>query len=353
MLHRSFHAACLIAAAALLWHAAAPLASAQYPYGGPGGQSSGPGYVPSPPVVVGGYAPPGYGGGGGYWNGQAAALDAYSNLGLAQEQARIVREQSKQAKLETKKQTIDAMAYERAHKYGYSDEQRDLQGKKIQFALNNPPTTEIISGRTLNTLLPYLDQIMVSGKGSQTIPLDPSVVKALNVTSGEDNGNVGLLKDVNNLQWPESTLGPTQKTADELLKQATAEGQAGPVPVATLSKLRKTADALEDEVRKKFQKSEIDGGEYLEGNRYIKRVRDAIAALKQPNVGKFLSGALAPRGDTVDELVYNMSSKGLTFAPAQPGQEFAYIAAQQAFANFVWSAGTPETGFRVMVKGGY
>src|SRR6516164_1520848 len=102
----------LFAAAASALFFGAGVANAQYyPYG-PG--------VPPPPGGPTTVVAPGYGFfpyAGGYWNGQAAMLDAYGNLGVSQEQARIMREQANQAKLDTKKKTIDFMGYERANKY--------------------------------------------------------------------------------------------------------------------------------------------------------------------------------------------------------------------------------------------
>jgi hypothetical protein len=356
MLHTVARTTFLLAASAILWHLAASPAAAQYTYlpGQPYPVSGGvaPAYGGYP-----GYYPPGYGWGGygnavaGYWYGSAAVLDAYSNMGVSQEQARILREQANQAKLDTKKKAIDVMAYERANKYWYSDEVADINAKKIQFALNNPPTVEVTSGRALNTLLPYLDQMLSTGVRGPTIPVEPIVVKSLNVTSGANNGNVGLLRDIDNLPWPTSLLGKTQESLNTMLKEATYTAFKGPVPPPTITKLNKTTDALEQEVKTRFHKSEIDGGEYLEGTRFIARVRDAINALRQPNASMFLSGAFGPRGDTVDEVVYSMASKGLTFAPAQPGQEFAYIALHRGFVNFVAAAGTPDSGFRVMAKG--
>src|SRR5260370_5806159 len=82
----------VVLAGALLWHVAAGAAEAQYQYVGPTGP---PGYYPPP----GGYYP-GYGPGSavaGAWYGSAAALDAYGNLGVSQEQARIFPEPSRPA----------------------------------------------------------------------------------------------------------------------------------------------------------------------------------------------------------------------------------------------------------------
>jgi hypothetical protein len=348
MLHSSTRSLLWLAAAVLVPCLAATSAFAQYQYVPSGGP---PGYGGPP----GGYAPPGYGYppyGGGYWNGSAAALDAYANFGVSTEQARILREQSNQAKLVTKKQTIDTMAYERANKYWYTDEKIDIQAKKIQYALNNPPSQEITSGRMLNTLLPYLDQIATSPNPGPSIPVDHSVIKALNVTAGADLGNVGMLKDVGSLEWPTSLEGETQKSLDSMLQQAVSDAMSGTVKPAAISKLNKATDKLEQEVKGKLHKSEIDGGEYLEGTRFIARIRESITALKQPTAAKFLTGDFGPRGDTVDEIVLSMSSKGLTFAPSQPGQEFAYIALHRAFTTYAVAAGVPDTGFRVMVRGG-
>src|SRR5262245_58809019 len=108
----------LLTAILLVGHWAATPAHAQYVYPGPGyGGAPGPGYGP-PGYPGSGYYPPPYGGyyPGGYWYGQAAVLDAYSNLGVSQEQARVVREQANQAKLDTKVKAIDVAAYERANK---------------------------------------------------------------------------------------------------------------------------------------------------------------------------------------------------------------------------------------------
>src|SRR5262245_35124475 len=102
----------LLTVAAAAWLCAANPAAAQQPYY-PGYQGY-PGYYPPGP-----YIPPS----AGYWYGSAAALDAYGQLGLSQEQARILREQANQAKLDTRVKAVDVTAYERANKYWYSDEQ--------------------------------------------------------------------------------------------------------------------------------------------------------------------------------------------------------------------------------------
>jgi hypothetical protein len=317
-------------------------------------------YAPGASVLPGAsfVPPPGFGyypWGGGYWNGQAAMLDAYGNVGIDQEQARIMREQANQAKLVTRTKTIDVMAYERANKYWFSDEQADIQAKRVQAAMNNPPLPEVTSGRALNTLLPFLDRLNAMGKSGPPVPVDPSVVKSVNTTSGGTSGaggNAGLLREVDHLEWPVATLGANQKKLDEMLKQATYEGARGPVSPTTVSKLQKQTEALAAEVKQKFMKDEIDGGDYINANRFLDRVRQANRALSQPDITQMLGGGLGPQGTTVDQIVESMTSRGLSFVGAQPGQEGAYVAMHRAFVNAGLTAGATDTAFRVRLPGG-
>ena len=348
MLFNRWRSPLALLAAALICYFASGQAAAQY-YGMP----------PPPPGVAPGYSPyggyPGYGYvpyAGGYWQGAASAIDAYGNLGLDMEQARILREKANQAKLDTKVKSLDVAAYERANKYWFADEQVDVEGKKIQAAMNNPPMQEVISGRALNTLLSYLDRLTALGSRGPIVPLDPSVVRSINVSTGVDAGNSGLLREINSLQWPYATLGPNQKKLDDLLKQTTYEASSSRPSPTAINQLGKQTDIVQDEVKQKFYKSEIDGADYLAGNRFLDRVRQAIQALKQPNITSMLSGQICLQGSTVDQVVVNMTSKGMNFAAAQPGQEFAYVAMHRAFVNYGLACGSVDTGFRVRVGGG-
>jgi hypothetical protein len=316
-------------------------------------------YVPvagayPPGYGYGAYPPWGYGPGSraaGVWYGTAAVIDAYGNYAQSIQQANILGEQANQAHLDTKMKAIDVMAYERANKYWYSDEKADIESKKVQAAMNNPPIQEITSGRSLNVLLPFIDKQLSLGVRGPTVIVDPEIVKAMNVTSGDDGGNAGLLRDIDNLDWPPALEGENQKKLDEMLKQAAADATKKQITSAVASKLTKQADTVEKEAQKKFQKSQVDGTEYLEGLRFLERVREAIKAMKQPSITKILAGAGGPQGDTVDQVVYSMTSKGLTFAKAQPGQEGAYVAMHRAFVNFALGTGVTDTGFRVRLAG--
>jgi hypothetical protein len=301
------------------------------------------------------YAPaPAYGGypvAPGGWYGSGQALDAYANLGVSQEQARVVREQANQAKLQTKKDTIDTMEYERQHAYGYADEVADSQMKLVQRMMNNPPVLEITNGKALNVLVPYVDKLINMGKVGPDMPLDPYVVKSLNVAVGDSGGNAGMIPELNTIEWPLGLVGPEQKKLDALIQKASIEARSGPVPLMELKDIDKLTNALETSMKNKYYKSEIDAGEWLDSSRFIARLRDTTKALKSPNISRVLSGSMDVSGSTVVQVVFNMSTKGLTFAGAQPGQEGAYMAFYRGLQNFVMGAGATDTSFRMRLSG--
>src|SRR5439155_9795633 len=180
------------------------------------------------------------------------------------------------------------------------------------------------------------------------VPVDSAIVKLMVVSAGGDSGNVGLLKEMDGLDWPVALDGASQKTLDDLLKRATSDARTGgKVTNATISQINKATASIEAELTQKFRKSEIDGGDFLDGKHFLERVRDATVALKQPTTAKILSGQMAPQGDTVDQVVYSMTANGLTFARCQPGHENAYVAMQTAFVNFAMGTDRPAPGLRV------
>jgi hypothetical protein len=309
-------------------------AAAQYQYGPP----------PPPPSY---YYPPAP---GTSWVGSGQMLNAYGNLGISQEQARIMSEQAAQAKLQTKKQTIDTMGYERAHKYWYSDEKADDIAKQVQAAVNSPPLAEITSGRALNTLLTYMDQLINTGKRGPNAPLDPNIVKQLNINVG-DGGNAGMLAEFGNIEWPPILICKEQKKLDASFKTAISQAKTGKVSNAVIRDITKETEALQTVLKSRFGKDEFDASDWLDGSHFIDRISSATTALRSPNVTKVLSGQMAPTGYSVGELVENMASKGMTFARAQPGQEDAYVAVHRAMANFALGIGGDDTGFRIRLSG--
>jgi hypothetical protein len=297
---------------------------------------------------------PGYGGYGGFYPGRtggalygsAAVIDSQSNLMLDQERARVLREQANQAKLDTKRKAFDERAYERANTPSWTEEQAKIQGQILGRILSNATNMEIISGKAQNTILPYLQGLSNRGVMGPPVPLDPGLLLQVNVTAGDNDASVGLLKEVDHLDWPLVLRGPAQEKLGGQLATATDAAAMNKLTFAMFKEVSGGVDQLKAELKKQFYAEEIDGTAYLTGKRFLEKLEGSVNQLQQPGVSKFLSGSYAARGRTIPELVMNMSNQGLRFAPANPGSEPAYHALYNAMVSY--SAGAESaSGFRV------
>jgi hypothetical protein len=313
--------------------AAVPAAWGQYPY-------------PYPPPPY--YPPPGYGGfgPGNVLNGSANVINAQGNLINQQEQARIEREKVNQAKLETKKKTLDWLNYERANTWTFTDEQARNKSILLRRMLANPASGEITSGLAQNTLLPYLEQLTYKGIQGPPVPLDQGQVRQLNVTTKGGGGNVGLLRDGGKVTWPLALRGPKQEKLNELLPLAVSQTIKGTLSYQTFKQLRGGIDELTQDLKNGYYQDQIDAGSYLIGKNFLDDLRQAVGMLQKPAAAKLLDGTFAARGRTVPELVQQMTGQGLEFAPALSGTEPAYFGLQNAFT--VYAAGAQSSpGFQV------
>jgi hypothetical protein len=302
---------------------------------------------PPPYPVYPGYAPPGYGGfgPGNTLYGAANVISSSGQLFINQEQARVEREKANQAKIDTKRKTFDEMMYEKANTPTFTEEQEKTQMMIVRRLMNHPLPAEVTSGRSQNILLPYLDKLLRVGVQGPPIPLDPYMLKSINVTAGVDGANIGILKDGGKLDWPFALRGTTQKQLAPLFPKLVASAMSGDLDFGLYTKVNNGVTQLRSELNKKFQKEEIDAGDYLEGNRFMDSLASSMTAIRSPSAAKFLNGAYAATGRTVPELVYNMTSKGLKFAAATPGNEAPYYGLQNDLVSFAAGAESNQ-GFR-------
>jgi hypothetical protein len=313
----------------LAWTASA--ARAQYP----------PGYNP---YNQGGFYP---GQVGGALYGSAQVINSYGELMQQSEQARLQREQVNQAKLDTKKKTLDWRNYERANTPTYTDEQLRIQGQQLQRVLNKPMPAEVTSGKAQNIILPFLQSLTNRGIVGPPIPLDPGVVSQINVTSKAAPGaSLGLLRQGDHMEWPLVLQGPTQEKLTMQLSEATAAAARGKLNFTQFQQVSAGVEQLKSDLKKKFGAEEIDGGTYLTGKRFLESLEGAVGQLQKPGAAKFLDGSLSARGRTVQELVQNMTKQGLTFAPASPGSEPSYFSLHSAMVAYAAGAES-SPGFRV------
>jgi hypothetical protein len=213
----------------------------------------------------------------------------------------------------------------------------------LRRMMYNPVDAEIKRGDTLNLMLPYLNQLAAQGIMGPPVPFDPHLLYDVNVTvgaasTGTVEGNIGLLKNPKNLQWPLPLQGPAQEKLDELLPTAVTQTAQGKLNPKLYREVTTTMETLKEDLRKQFHKEEIDGGTYLTGKRFLDSLEESVKTLSQPGTAKLLDGSLTATGRNVPELVQNMTSKGLVFAPATPGHEASYYALHNAMVAYAGAA---------------
>jgi hypothetical protein len=274
---------------------------------------------------------------GGYNYDTGATLKGYATLGISVEQARILREQANQAKLDTRKKLVDTLAYLRANEYTFTQEQADIARKLLERVQILPTNAEIVTGKSLNILLKDLAKFNSKQLRSQTVTVDEDILKQLNVTGS--NGNLGLLRNDGQIPWPlvfddDSVLPAKDRQAIDtyaknLFLQAANNGK---LDGNTLKDLESSVSRLREDLKKKI--NVIKGPTYLEGQRFLDDLDAAVIALKRGDAAVYLdfTQKFAKGGRTVQELVDYMKSKGLSFAPAMSGDDGAYQAMQTALA---------------------
>jgi predicted ferric reductase len=96
--------------------------------------------------------------------------------------------------------------------------------------------------------------------------------------------------------------------------------------------LRVGLDKLRTQLRRNVR--ELSPSEYLEAKRFLDHFDDAVTALRQTDVGNRLASRYPLKARTVEELIKDMTAKGLQFAPALPDDREAYTVLHQALATY-------------------
>jgi hypothetical protein len=265
-------------------------------------------------------------------------LQAYGQIGLNQEQARILREQANQAKLDTRKKLVDTLAYIRANEYTFTQEQADIAKRLLERVQKTPTATEIQSGKSLNLMLADLAKFGNQPMRVPTISLDEDVLKLVNLSGPGSGGNIALLRDNGRFTWTQAfsdqnIISDKERKDIELeaqqLYQQAANGKVDPNTLKDLETGLRTARANLTK-----QISALPTGSFLEAQRFLDAFDAAVTGLKSGDVAlnldfqqKFIKG-----GKSVQELVDYLGAKGLRFAPASVGEERAYTALQAALS---------------------
>ena len=260
-------------------------------------------------------------------------INATGNYYKNVQSARLVQTQADDSRIDYRRRLIDEARYERMNMMTTEELRQQQLARDLQRALHQPPIDDITSAKALNDILNNLTSNPVRSKGPN-IPIDDEVLQRINVTSPtQTTTSVGLLKDDGNLQWPQALLGHDFDAARNHLSQTFSDVVKG----LKSNILVKSGDIKDlktdlDQLRRLVEKSELSPTDYIAAKEYLDQVDGAVRALQDPNVGNYFNYRFSAKN--VAEVVDNMSSKGLEFAPAAPGDAWAYKVLHEALAAY-------------------
>jgi hypothetical protein len=272
---------------------------------------------------------------GGYMRGTADIVSAQGKWMISLQQADKIKEQNRQAKLDTRRKSFDEYYYERKNTPTFEQDREFYDNQQLQRSLNNPPESEVLSGQALNDVLGDLSK-MDKDKGLKgtAVLLDEDVLRHINLSAG--NGDAGLLKNDARLTWPMALRDDTYKNDRQLVNSLATETvhQAinGRVDAGALRELTAAARRLRQNLADNIK--DMTANQYTEASRFLNSLDDAIRVLGRPDAGDYFTRKYSAQGKDVLELVRNLNAKGLRFAPATPGDEPAYVALHRALVAY-------------------
>jgi hypothetical protein len=271
-------------------------------------------------------------------DGGAAGNNSLFGTLTDEAQALTLAEKARAERIANRRKVFDEYLYERDKTPTPEQDRRKYQQEQLSRSLNNPPLTEVWSGKALNDILADLRSLAVpsdvTAVNAFPEPLNQAGLEHINVTRGA--GNIGLLKK-RQLTWPVALGGAdSQLEREQLTTQARdAVRQAehnGHVDTATLLQMTGHVQSLEQQLQGKAR--ELSPELYVEAKTFLRNLTDAIIALRQGDAGSHFNGAYALKAKTIPDLVKEMNEHGLQFAAALPEDQAAYALLHQALVNY-------------------
>ncbi len=291
-----------------------------------------------PPGVYSPFGYPSYQGAvGGALSGAANVISAQGQYQIANQQSRIVQTQADMSRIDYRRAILAEQKYEKDQQPTTLELRQQEQWQKLQSARNNPPSPEIWSGDALNALFTALQGAERQGLRADPVPLDPDVLQHINLTTGQASGaGAGMLKNITNLDWPfalqEAPFVSNTATINTLAQKAVDEVKAnGRVTAATFQALNNAVQAMDNAVASNQTLSPTD---WITSKSFLDDLVSSVQSLRDPNVAKYLGGAYTAKGPTVADLVDQMTSQGLHFAPATEADQPSYTVLYQSLLNY-------------------
>lgn len=285
---------------------------------------------------------------GGYLEGIASIIQAQGQFALDQQQALLEREKVVAARLNNRRQRLEQWLWERENLPTLEDDRERFRLENLRRARNDPPITEIWSGKALNDLLLDLERITsAGGSAAAGVPLEPELLAKINVTSGKADGNVALFR-AERIPWPHLLRRPEfaadVASIEELKARAVAQASAGQrISFEVVEGMRrhylKLRRTLTELARLLGDKATWTPHEYIQASQFLNHFNNGLTVLQEPDGADYLSDKLVPKARTVGDLVKYMKDHGLRFAPSTAGQERFYTALHQKLADLSREAG--------------
>ncbi len=274
---------------------------------------------------------------GGYMRGYADVISSVTQGMIDEQQSRLMGEQVKQAKVDSRRKQYDEWLYERNTMPTVEDDRERRRIEDIRRARNDPPPNEIWSGHALNQLLTAIQQQEARNVRGPTIPVSPDTVNHINVGSSGSSGTIGILRDSGKLSWPAVLQRPVfeeqRKRLDELTPRAYEQAKSGAVTGDIVDSMNEVVNGLNDTITAQIHS--LTPTDYSRAKAFIREVESTVKMLQDPNVANYLNKKWAAKGNTVGEVVDNMTAQGLHFAPASRGDEPAYNALYQGLVAYL------------------
>jgi hypothetical protein len=272
---------------------------------------------------------------GSYLQGLASMTSATGQYYQQITQARITREQARQASIDTNRKQIEYEMWYESVRPTAPKMLKQEQATNLDWARNYAEKTEIWSGKTLNVLLQSVLRTPNPTQGPN-IPLNDTALKGLNLTDGTTNGNLSLTKDEGKIYWTDGLMGEAfdpvrdrfSKNFEAATRAAHSSGPSRKLITGLNADLKSMEETLADQV------AAMSPTDYIGARRLLNQLKDNVKGLGDPRLCKACHGDWRKNVKTVSELVGYCLKNGLQFGPAVAGDEQSYTITYYALRSY-------------------
>ena len=149
-----------------------------------------------------------------------------------------------------------------------------------------------------------------AGLRGPSVPLEPEVVKHINVTTGKTSGSVGMFKSGKDLEWPltleDDRFENDRKAIDKLVQEVVRQAQYNKVQSKTYSQLDRSVRTMRQNL--KGGVNDIEPNDYIASVRYLNQLQDSLRVLKEGGYegaeAMIYYGLPGPYNDEVEDRIF-------------------------------------------------